>query len=81
MRTMTEGVKIHNELFKKSLHYDYYELGVSHGMYIIYKIMNKYKHQNFTGEEIMEMIKNSINQNETIKIKEYFDRLMIDLNK
>lgn len=81
MREITEATKIHEELFQKSLYHDYYNLGVAHGLFFIYSMFNQFQENNFKGTEIMDVLKNSTGAYEDGKIKEYFYRMINDLDK
>jgi len=70
---------IHNEIFQTTTEHKYYILGVAQGFYHIYQILNEHKDKSFTSLELMEAIKYA-GSNEQ-KIKEYFDRLLKDLEK
>jgi len=72
-----ESEKIHHEIFEKSTEHQYYSLGVAQGMYFLYKTLNQYKDRKFTGEELMDVIKSSVTTNGGVK--EYFERLLLDI--
>ena len=73
----SELESIHNEILQTTSEQKYYILGVAQGFYHIYQVLNKHKDKTFTGLELMEIIKYA-GSNEQ-KIKEYFDRLLLDL--
>lgn len=74
----SEAELIHNELFQETAEHKYYLLGVAHGFYFIYKILNHYKDQNFTTPELMELVKGAGNDKDT---NVYFNRLLKDLDR
>jgi len=73
----TECELIHNEIFQTTTEHKYYTLGVAQGFYHIYQMLNRFKEQNFTSLELMEIIKHTGAHDS--KINEYFSRLLQDL--
>lgn len=64
------------------MQHDYYSLGVAHGLYFIYNMFHRFQDRDFKGVQIMELLVNTASQyKEEDKIKEYFDRLIKDLDE
>jgi hypothetical protein len=73
-----ESQKIHEELFQKTSEYEYLLYGIAQGMYSIYLMLHSVGDKyNFTNNEMMDLIKDCANKDE--KIKDAFDRLLLDL--
>lgn len=72
----TESEIIHDELFKTTSEYKYYNFGVAQGLYFIYDLMNEYKDK-CTIREIMVAIKNATDKED--QLKDNFNRLIKDI--
>lgn len=77
-----ESEKIHNEIFQNSTNHQYYILGVAQGLYFLYKTMDNVSvtTPSFSKEDIMQIIKYTIDHNDNDKLKTYFNRLLLDLD-
>lgn len=63
--------QLHEEIFKTTSEHKYYELGVAQGVYIIYNMFEnliKYGYDEVKLTHIMEIIKQSANDNENVGI-------------
>lgn len=72
-----ETIKIHEELFEKSLYNDYFNYGIAKGLFSIYDMLNEVKVEKVTTSELMQIIRGSVDFNENIS--KYFSRLLGEL--
>lgn len=74
MTRITPVMKIHDDLFKETVSYQYYLLGIAQGLGMLYKMAEQMINYSYTSEELMQIIKLSLKDNE--EVGKYFIKLI-----
>lgn len=69
----SNAAKVHKELFKNSISNDYYHFGMAQAFSGLCFVLDSLKDHTFTGQDILDIVKNTVEQNKDIKY--YFDKL------